>query len=303
MATHKVEPNTHSRTYQRFVPTGRSQRRPVIKGQDGSRFTDLYHAILTMPWWQFFGGLFLYYALVNLLFAFIYSSEGRGIANARGFWDCYLLSVQTLQSATYTNLLPQSPAARFFVSLEGFLGFISFAVIAGIVFARFSRPFARILFSKVAVVVPFEGVPTLMFRAANQRANLIYDATVTVSLLRQVSSPEGHVFRRFDELKLVRERTPMFALSWTVMHRIDKSSPLHNLDMDALLDAEAEITVMLRGTDETLADTIYARYSYTPDEIVAGRRFVDVISIGATGRREVDLRRFHDTEVFEVKED
>jgi inward rectifier potassium channel len=138
-----------------------------------------------------------------------------------------------------------------------------------------------------------------MFRAATQRGNLILDATATVSLARQVTTAEGITMRRFEELKLARSRSPLFALSWTVMHPIDETSPLHGATLDTFYDRQMEIVILLSGTDETLAQVIYARYVYTPDDILFDRRFVDVLHRQDTGRMEVNLHRFHDTEPWE----
>ena len=165
----------------------------------------------------------------------------------------------------------------------------------GIIFARFSRPFARVVFSRMAVVTPFDGMPTLMFRAANQRGNSILDAAVTVSLASNYTTREGVKMRRFQELKLVRSSNPLFALSWTVMHPIDEASPLYGLGLAEMIEHDMEIVVMLSGMDETIADRIYARHSYVAEEILWNRRFVDVVSLTPGGRRMVDLVRFHDT--------
>ncbi len=181
------------------------------------------------------------------------------------------------------------------VSLEAFFGVVGFALAAGIVFARFSRPTSRVMFSKVAVITALDGVPTLMFRAANQRGNRILEAVASVSVVRQVRSPEGVVMRRFEDLKLVRERTLLFALSWTVMHRIDEKSPLYGATPQSLTENGAELIVLLSGTDESLADRIYARAVYGAGDILWDRRFVDVLSLAPDGRMQVDLHAFHDT--------
>ena len=278
-----------------MIVRGRPAPRAVIKGQDGTRWLDLYHAILTAPWWAFFVGIAAVFALVNTFFALLYMGDPHGIAHARGFWDYFLFSVQTIGSANYTVMIPKSVYANVVVSIEAFFGILNLAIVTGVVFARFSRPFARVIFSQVAVVTPFDGVPTLMFRAANQRANQILNAQVSVSLARQVTTKEGLVMRRFEELKLVRSRTPLFGLSWTVMHAIDESSPLHGTTAEQLLVSQVEIIVLLSGTDDTLSDLIYARHSYLPEEILWHRRFVDVLDLTPSGRRVVDLRHFHET--------
>ena len=129
----------------------------------------------------------------------------------------------------------------------------SFAVAAGLIFARFSRPTARVLFSRVAVVTPFNGVPTLMFRCANERRNQIFEARVHVDFAREETSAEGWELRRSFELVLARDRNPQFSLSWTVMHPIDEQSPLYGIDPDLLAGQEAAIVVTLTGIDETLS--------------------------------------------------
>jgi inward rectifier potassium channel len=280
----------------RMIARGRPAPRAIVKGQDGSRWFDIYHAVLTAPWWAFFAAIAIIFALVNTVFALLYMSAPRGIDHARGFWDFFLFSVQTIGSANYTVMFPKTIYANVVVSIEAFFGILNLAIITGVVFARFSRPFARILFSKVAVVAPFDGVPMLMFRAANQRGNQILNAEITVSMARQATTKEGMVMRRFEEVKLVRSRSPLFALSWTVMHPIDESSPLHGATLESLYDSQVEIIILLSGRDDTLSDIIYARHSYMPDEILWNRRFVDVLDMTPAGRRVVDLRRFHDTE-------
>ena len=273
------------------------KRIAVMKGQDRSRWTDVYHAVLNAPWWLFFLGLAAFFATINVVFAFLYLSDPNALAHMRhgNFWDAFLFSVQTIGSINYTVFVPQTIYANIIVSIEAFFGILTIALFTGIIFARFSRPYARVVFSKVAIITPFDGVPTLMFRAANQRGNQILDASITLSVARQQTTKEGITMRRFEELKPVRERTSLFALSWTVMHRIDETSPLFGLTPDSCFDNQLEIIALLNGMDETLADRIYARHSYTPDEILWDRRFVDVISI-ANGRRVVDLTRYHDTE-------
>jgi inward rectifier potassium channel len=280
----------------RIVPREWQPRRAVVRGQDGSQWRDLYHFVRSAPWWAFFLGVGGVFAAVNTFFALFYMADPRGIQNAHGFWDYFLFSVQTIGSANYTVMFPRTIYANVVVSVEAFFGILNLALITGVTFARFSRPFARIIFSRVAVITMFDGVPTLMFRAANQRGNQILDASISVSLARQLTTKEGIVMRRFEELKLVRARTPLFGLSWTVMHQLDEASPLHGLSFEQLRDLQVEIIILLSGTDDALADIIYARHSYMPDEILWNRRFVDVLARTPSGRRVVDLRHFHETE-------
>lgn len=278
-------------------PRPRVRPRPIIRGQDGSQWTDLYHGVLTAPWWAFFAGLAGFFVALNALFAAFYFVDPSGLLNARpgSYWDCFFFSIQTIGSLN-SPMLPRSDYARAVMSVEAFCGIVNLALVTGVIFARFSRPFARVVFSNVAVIFPFEGTPTLMFRAANQRTSQILDAGAMVSLARQVTTKEGVTFRRFEELKLVRPRSPLFSLSWTVMHPIDETSPLYGATLETMHEQQMEIVVLLSGTDETLSQVIYARHAYSPDDILFDRRFVDVVKVAAdTGHVEVNLHRFHDT--------
>lgn len=279
-----------------YLRGSRRRQRVLIKGQDKSRWTDFYHAVLTAPWWSFLLGLAAVFALVNVGFALLYLSDPQGIEHARpgSFWDRFLFSVQTIGSINYSVMTPRSTFVNSVVVVEAFVGFLYLAMMASLMFARLSRPTARVVFSKVAVVAPFDGVPTLMFRAANQRGNQILDAAITVTLAHQAVTSEGIAMRRFQELNLMRSRTSLFTLSWTVMHPIDRTSPLFGLSVDDLYDRQMELIVLLRGTDDTLADVVYMRHAYTPDDILWNHRFADVLSVTPHGRRVVDLTRFHD---------
>lgn len=280
------------------APPSNARRLAIVKGQDSGRWTDFYHVVLIMPWWSFFALLALSFVVINALFAFAFMTDAQAFANGKPptFWDAFLFSVQTIGSLSYTVSVPKSAFANAVVSVEAFVGIVYMGVVTALLFARFSRPYARVVFSKVALITPFDGTPTLMFRAANQRGNQVLDASVTVTLARQMTTREGIVMRRFEELPLMRSRTSLFALSWTVMHRIDATSPLNGLSLEDLQAAQMEIVVLLSGRDDTLADTIYARHAYQPEHIVWNHRFTDVLSVAANGMRIVDLRKFHDTE-------
>lgn len=289
------------RDYRRYISAQRGRSPIVIRGQDRTRWTDIYHVVLRAPWWLFFTGVTLYFIAINIGFAGLYLFDPNGLTNARpgSWWDAFLFSVQTI-GAINSEMLAHSVYANVIVSMEAFFGILNIALLTGVIFARFSRPMARVVFSNVAVVTPLDGVPTLMFRAANQRGNQVMDAGVTVSLARQSLSLEGVVMRRMEDLQLTRPRSLLFSLSWTIMHRIDETSPLYGATTESLEAGQAEIFVLLSGRDDSLADTIYARHVYTPADIRWGRRFVDVLGITADGRRMVDLTRFHDTEPVEA---
>jgi inward rectifier potassium channel len=264
--------------------------------RDGWR--DAYHRLLTLPTPTFLAALALGFLVVNAVFGGLYMLDPKGIANARPghFWDYFFFSVQTLGTLGYGVMSPASLYANILVATEVFLGLLNLGVATGLLFARISRPTARIMFSNQAVVTPLNGVPTLMMRAANRRRNLVLEAEVSVTLAYDVMTLEGEKLRRFAELTPVRARTPLFFLTWQIMHQITPGSPLHGETAASLAAKMAEVLVVIRGLDETFVSTIHARASYLPDEIIWGRRFANILSTTEDGRREVDFTRFHDVD-------
>ena len=257
---------------------------------------NLYHFLLTISWWRFLALISAIYIAINAFFALLYLAGGNGIENARpgDFGDAFFFSVQSMASIGYGAMYPKTPYANTLVVVEALVGFFIMAVATGLVFARFSLPTAKVMFSKVAVIAPYDGIPTLMFRAANQRGNFILEAQIKVSLVRNEITQEGNFMRRFYDLELVRRESPAFSLSWTVMHQINESSPLYNETPESLQEKIAELIVTLTGLDETISQTVHSRYSYISEEILWNMRFVDILSFTPDGKRVVNMSHFHD---------
>jgi inward rectifier potassium channel len=261
-----------------------------------SYWRDPYHLMLTVPWPGFLFLIALAYLGINGMFALAYLIGGDSIANAHpgSFIDDFFFSVQTFASIGYGVMTPKTFYANVLVTFEAWVGLLSLAVITGLAFARFSRPTARVLFSEVAVITPYQGVPTLMFRAANQRQNQVLEAQMLVYLMIDEISAEGTRMRRFYDLTLTRNRTPSFVLTWTAMHPIDEQSPLYGISKESLLQAKATFSVSLSGIDETVNQTIYARHIYAAQDIRENHRLVDIFYDTPEGHREIDYTKFHD---------
>lgn len=258
---------------------------------------DPYHLMLTVPWLGFISLVSLAYIVINIIFAILFLAGGDCIVGAKpgNFWDAFFFSVQTLGSIGYGVMSPGTPYANVVVTAEAIISLLAIAVVTGLAFARFSKPTARIMFSKVAVIERYNGVPTLTFRAANQRHNQIVEAQTQVYLMQDEKTQEGNFLRRFYELKLVRHRTPSFTLSWNIMHSIDEDSPLYGKTLESLEKSRAQITVSISGTDETVAYNIQARHMFSPSEILWDHQFVDMFYKFPNGDRYLDYAYFHET--------
>jgi inward rectifier potassium channel len=255
-------------------------------------FRDLYVNLLTLSWWGLFAlGVFFYF-FSNTCFAMVYYALGADIANAHDFGDCFFFSVQTMATIGYGYMLPTTLTANATVAVEALFGLSFFAFCTGLVFAKFSRPTAHVLFSNVAVISDFNGERHLKIRMANQRANRIVDANARLYLVRQTMTIEGYRMRRFFDLHLTRSDVPLLQLTWTLLHKIDETSPLFGLTSAQMAESEDEIIVALVGLDETLAQTIHARHSYIDGEIVQDAFFVDVVS-RKDGKVHIDYTLFH----------
>jgi len=288
-----IEPDLAPSRYPRLGGRGPAASM-VFVGHAKDSWRDAYHFLLTMPLAAFFAVMAGGYIAINLIFATVYFVVG-GIGAPRGdFVSCFFFSVQTLSTVGYGLMAPRTLPANVVVAAETFAGLFNLAIATGLLFARISRPTARVMFSRQAVVTEHDGVPTLIFRAANRRRNRIVEAEVSVSLVRDAFTAEGRLIRSFHELPTLRSRTPIFYLSWQIMHRIDAASPLAGVTAEGFAAARDEIVVVLRGLDETFGQTVHARTSYAADEVVWGRRLADLFLPQPDGSLVVDYTRFHD---------
>lgn len=258
---------------------------------------DAYHFLRTASWTRI---ILLFIALflgTNLVFALVLWLGDANITNATGFADDFWFSVQTLATIGYGVLAPADTLSNVVVTIESLLGIGLTALMTGVFFARFATTSARVIFSRVAVVHEFDGKPALMFRMANARSTAIVEANIRLYLSRDERLAGGERMRRIHDLVLLRSISPIFALSWTVYHVLDETSPLHGLTASNVAARIANLLVTFQGIDDRLASTIHTRYSYDPDDLVFGRRFVDIIHTDPDrGVRYLDIDQIHDTE-------
>lgn len=258
---------------------------------------DLYHRLLRASWKATLLGIAVVVLVVNLLFAVGFWLTG-GIAGARhgSFQDAFFFSVQTLGTIGYGAFYPQTVAANVLVTCESIVGLLVAAISTGLIFAKFSIPTARIAFSRVAVVAPLNGVPSLAFRVGNLRGNYVVDATIRLTFTRLETTAEGTSVYRMLDLKLLRERSPTLGRTWSIIHSIDETSPLKGFTAESLAKTDAEIQAALTGIDSTSSQTVHARYRYDADDILFGKRFKDMLLPLPDGRLQLDFSRFHETE-------
>jgi inward rectifier potassium channel len=271
--------------------------RTTIKTVSSDR-RDFYHRALRLPWSAFMALLGLGVLALNALFGLLYMLGDRAIAGTQpgSFLDHFFFSVQTFTTIGYGAMYPQTMYGHVLVTIEALTGLLSIGLIAMLAFARVSLPIARIRFSNTAVIADFDGTPTLMFRAANERRNSLIAARVQVSLLRQETTREGTAMRRFYDLALARSETPIFSLSWLVMHPITPASPLYQLTEADLRHADFALLVTITGLDETVSQTMHARHAYLSSDVLWNHRFKDMVEETPGGDRHVDLRRIDQTE-------
>jgi inward rectifier potassium channel len=261
-----------------------------------SYWRDPYHLLLTIPWTGFLLLIGVAYLVINTLFALAYLAGGDCVANARpgNFLDVFFFSVQTLASIGYGAMYPKTVYANAIVTIEAIAGLMGIAVMTGLAFARFSRPTARVVFSRVAVITPHNGEPTFMFRTANQRRNQILEAQMRVYMMQDEVTAEGHKIRRIYDLKLRRSLSPSFTLSWSAMHTIDEFSPLYGMTTESLVQTNTSVVVSLSGIDETVAQVVHARHTYGASDILWNYEFVNIIHDTDDGHRYIDYQYFHD---------
>jgi inward rectifier potassium channel len=272
-------------------------REVITEGLNLNFWADISHRCLTASWPSFIAGAALVFLGFNAVFAVFYWIGDQPISNVPGgaYIDYLYFSIETLSTAGYGDMHPQTHYGHFIATVELFTGIFSMSLMTGLIFARFSRPRARLLFANNPVISTHEGRPTLMVRLANERQDIIGNATARLWMFKNIVTAEGHPFRRFYELPLLRSESPALALSWTLHHVIDENSPLYGLNPDDLETTNISFVVVVSGYDVVAAQTVHARKSYEHPDIRFGHRYVDVLGISEDGKVRIDYGRFHDT--------
>lgn len=277
-----------------------------VQRQHLSYWDNVYFHLVTMPWWRFFLLVFCAYLVTNLFFATMYMVIGadqlQGLERG-GFWHdyaaAYFFSTQTLTTVGYGHISPVGWGANFMASLESFAGLLAFALISGLLYGRFSRPSAKIVFSSNLLVAPYKSNQGLMFRMGNARKSELIETEVRVLLAMNQSDETETVVRRFYPLTLEIDKIAFFSLSWTVVHHLNENSPLWGFSPQELIDANAEFLILVKGIDEINQQSVHARRSYIASEIVWNARFQPVITRNSRGVPHVLNRQIGSYEVLE----
>ena len=289
------------RPFERFARRSKSHIVRIANGQVETRglstgfWTDLYHHAMTVPWPAFFAWAVFVFIILNAIFATIYAFGDKPVANVQSesFLQFFFFSIETLATVGYGDMHPQTDYAHVVTTVEIFTGLSFLAVMTGLVFARFSRPKARFVFAHHAVVANYMRRPTLMIRVANARHNTISGATAKLWLIRKEDTPEGLNLRRYYELTLERRENPIFVFSWTIFHAIDEFSPLSGHTPEQLAKGEAALVLTVTGFDDKSAQQLWARQSYSHEDIRWEHNYVDITS-WAQGHVVLNYEKFHD---------
>ncbi len=264
---------------------------------------NLFHTVMTMSWRVFLSLVLLLYFLSNIIFGAIYASIGTGALvdtsstpMESAFLRAFFFSVQTFATIGYGTIHPVGVIPNLIVTIESYYSLLANALITGVVFARFARPTARVVFSEVAVIAPYRGITGLMFRLVNGRSNQMIEVEAKVMFAR-FCDENGKSVRKFDELDLERRKVAFFPLSWTVVHPIDEKSPLYGMTDADLRNSDAEIMILLSAADETFAQVVHTRTSYKADQIRVGSKFISIYNEYSEGEPiSIDVRKLSLTE-------
>ncbi|HTP58232.1 MAG TPA: ion channel [Spirochaetia bacterium] len=261
----------------------------------------VYQFLLSLSWPAFTGLVLALFIVVNAAFAGLYVAVGlenlsgaQAATRAESVLNAFFFSVQTLTTVGYGTISPHGIAASAIASGEAMMGVMGFAFAAGLLYGRFSRPSARILFSSKAVIAPYRDGTSLQFRIANRRSNAIVNLEATV-LLMTVESDGGQQKRRYAQLELERSTVYFLPLTWTIVHPINPSSPLYATTTERLAEHSAELLVLITGFDDSFNQVVNARTSYRWDEIIWGARFTPAFHADERGELVLDLTRIDDT--------
>jgi inward rectifier potassium channel len=267
----------------------------LTRGLDQSFWTDAFHNSMSISWPAFFGGFALYFLTMNVVFAFLFRLGGDCIANARpgSLVDLFFFSIETLATVGYGDMHPQTIYGHSVATLEIFTGMSTLAVFTGLIFARFSRPRARVIFADFMTLARQDGRPTLMARFVNARRSSVNEARAEIWMIYRDSTIEGVGYRRFRQIALKQSRNPIFAFSWTLFHVVDANSPIFGKGPEELEALDAYFVVNFVGLDDVSGQNVHVRKGYAWRDIKFGEVFADILVTGEDGVPRIDYRQLN----------
>jgi inward rectifier potassium channel len=257
--------------------------------------SNFYTNLITMKAWKFIGIILTSYLIANTIFAAIYYAIGvehfngvSGVTPRDKFFDAFFFSAQTISTVGYGHISPNGFATSIVAAIESMVGILGFAVVTGVLYGRFSKPKAKIMFSQKAIVAPYRNMKGLMFRIANKRKNQLIEVEVDVVIALNMLE-EDRVIRRFFTLELERRKVSFFPLSWTIVHPINEQSPISGFTAEDLENSEAELFILIKGFDDTYSQTVHSRYSYIAEDIEWNKKFINIIKQNEEGKTVLEL--------------
>jgi inward rectifier potassium channel len=287
------------RSTRRHVAIRSGQVEFVKVNTDAGRWRDVYRWLLGLTWPQFAAFVAVIYVGLNLVFAIFYSLDPNSIGGAtisQWFLDCFFFSVQTLATVGYGHIYPQNIYGHIVSTVEIMTGLFLLAVMTGLIFVRFSRPVARVVFSRSMVIGPLNGKPTLMVRVGNENHHSMVEAKFRIMYSRDQQLVEGGDFRYFYDLKLHFNQLTVFPAALTLRHEIDERSPLFGATAESLEAERALFFVSVVGIDPVIAAEVQTQKDYTFRDLRLGHRFVEIYTEHGGGKLTVDYGRLHETE-------
>ncbi len=266
----------------------------------------IYHALVTMPWRKFNLIVFIYFIMINLLFASCYYFTGiEGLKGMEAttatdkFLEAFFFSTQTFTTVGFGRISPVGNLTSSIAAIESLVGLLGFALATGLLYGRFSRPVARLIFSKNAIIAPFKGATAFQFRLANKMRNSQITNMNCRVTLSKLENENGVLIRRFRILELEIKNIIFFPMTWTINHPIDENSPLYNMTEKEMKDADLEFLISLDGFDDTFSQTVNSRFSYTQEELVYGAKWISVFTQNEEGKTLQDLNKLSAFEMVE----
>jgi inward rectifier potassium channel len=294
-----------SKAHQRLVnPDGSFNVRK--RGKQKLTIGDVYHILISIGWWKFFGIIAFAFLLLNFIFAVIYYIIGpehvtgmMATSNTDIFWEIFFFSSQTLTTLGYGRISPIGFWSSAVAAVESAFGLLAFALSTSLLWGRFSRPTAKILYSGNLLVAPYRGSTGGMFRVINGSHSRLIEIVADVTMAR-TEMVEGKEQRKFYRLKLEISKISVLPTSWTIVHPIDEESPFFDRSKEDVEREETEILVMLKAFDESYSQTVYSRTSYKSHQIVSGARFIPMVDDDPDGVFVLDMDKLNSYERVEL---
>lgn len=248
-----------------------------------------------LPWPLFFLALALIIVAEVLLFSGLLWFDRQHLVGTppMNLPHSIVFAASAFFANSFNEIVPSSVFSYCLGMVATVSGVITLSTLTALLFSRLSRNEAPLRFSRHLCLSHCHEGGHLYCRFITRNPSQWLNVSYNLSLIADDELEAGIWQRRVMPLTLINASTPQLSQTATLVHRLDRESPMLSWGLEQLAQRNAVIVALVEGIDESTGIGLLQTHVYRMKDLQRQRRFADLVSSDAAGRRRVDPERLN----------